>query len=257
MADWLKNLLAKAFGDAYASEPLAMAQAIREAAEEKIRTLPRGRRVFPAREVLVQFHAANAEARALLRAGLAAPNELQAWLRECLERLQVEGAASLRVRTEILEGAAPAWAARGFQLLLGGGEDAPEAALEILLGRAPHAHYSLKARNRIGRTEEIFDKHGHLVRRNDIAFLDERDEITRSVSRIHARIDYDPAMGAYVLYDENSAQGTSLERDGEIRPVAGSRGLALRHGDLILFGKARARFCANQDELSQTAPAAP
>ncbi|MDX2032766.1 MAG: FHA domain-containing protein [Blastocatellia bacterium] len=256
MADWLKNLLAKALGDTHSTEPLVMAQAIREAVEEKIRTMPRGRRIFPARELLVQFHASHAEARELLRAGLAAPNELQTWLREHLERQQVEGAASLRVRTEVLDGPPPDWAARGFHLVLGGGGTPRAAALEILLGRAAQGRYPLKAKNRIGRTEEILDKHGQLVRRNEIVFLDERDEIARSVSRIHARIEHDAAMGAYVLYDDSSAQGTFLERDGEIVPVAGSRGVALRDGDLILFGKARARFCANRDELPQESPPA-
>ena len=88
----------------------------------------------------------------------------------------------------------------------------------------------------------MVDRHGRLLQRNDVVFTDNQDEINRSVSRIQSRIEFNPAEDAYSLFDDNSAQGTSIERDGEIRTVAGSRGVALKDGDLIFFGKARARF---------------
>jgi hypothetical protein len=244
MSDWLKNLVAKALGDRQsASEPLVVARAICEALEEKVRALPGGRSIFPYKELTVQFHAPDREAREALRASFEDRHELQARLRRHLERQQVEGAASLRVRVEILGGPEPDWRARGFNLIYHTEDRQPRpAALQILTGQAAQPRYTLKEKTRIGRTAEVVDKYGRLAQRNDIVFADLRDEVNLSVSRIHARIEFDPAEDAYLLFDENSAQGVAIERDGERRAVAGSRGVALKDGDVIFFGQARARF---------------
>jgi hypothetical protein len=244
MADWLKNLLAKALGDTQsASEPLVVARAVCDAVEDEIRVLPGGRKIIPYKELSVQFHAPSGEAREVLRASFDERNELQTRIRQHLERQQVEGAALLRVRVEILAGPEPAWAARGFNLVHQTEDAQPRrATLAILAGQAARRQYTLKEKTRIGRTEEVLDKHGRLVQRNDIVFADAKDEINGSVSRIHARIEFDAAENAYLLFDENSAQGVAIEREGEMRKVAGSRGVALKDGDIIFFGKARARF---------------
>ncbi|MGH9845289.1 MAG: FHA domain-containing protein [Blastocatellia bacterium] len=249
MSDWLKNLLAKALGDTQsASEPLVVARAICEAVDEKVKTLPGGRKIFPYRELIVHFHAPTNDAREALRAMFAERNELQARIREHLERQQVEEAARLRVRVEVLVGPTPAWAEHGFDLIfIAAPGERPAAALAILLGQAVQPRYALKERNRIGRNEEVLDKHGRLAQRNDIVFADTPDEINRSVSRIHARIEFDTAENAYLLFDENSAQGVFIERDSRMLTIAGARGVLLKDGDVIFFGKARARFSLEAD----------
>jgi FHA domain len=244
MADWLHNLLAKALGDAEsAREPLVVARAICEAVDAHVKTLPSGRRLFPCRELIVRFHAPTRDAREVLRESFAAGNELQTRIREHLERQQVDGAARLRVTVEVLVGPTPVWAERGFDLVfIAAPGERPAAALAILLGQTAAPRFELKTMNRIGRGEEVMDKYGRPARRNDLVFADTPDEINRSVSRIHARLEYDEAESAYVLFDEGGAQGVFIEREGRMLTVAGARGVVLQSGDVIYFGRARARF---------------
>ena len=66
-----------------------------------------------------------------------------------------------------------------------------------------------------------------------------------------AGIEFDPAEPGYAVFDEGSAQGVAIERDGRMLTVAGARGVALKDGDLIFFGKARARFELTPNQLSE------
>lgn len=247
MANWIKNLVAKALDNPRAgAEPLVITRAILDAVDERVKVLSGGRSIFPFSQLTVQFLAASAEDRAIIVAGFAENNELQRLIRQHLERRNIEGAAAIRVTVDILESAAPDWAERGFNLIYGHDSAATQRigqpSLTILLGRASQMAYPLKDKHRIGRGEEAQDRYGRLVRRNDIIFEDNQDEVNRSVSRIQARIEYDDAKGGYVLYDDNSTQGTFIERDGRMLTVAGQRGIALKDGDVIYFGKARAAF---------------
>lgn len=247
MGHWLKNLLAKALGDTQSdSEPLVILRAICDAVDEKVKTLPRGRMIFPYKQLIVRFYAANQEEREVLRAGFDEHNELQTRIRQHLERQNVEGAVEIRVKVEILDGAEPPWAARGFDLVYGQDSAATQSlsrpTLTILQGVTAQPQYLLKEKNKIGRSDEVRDKYGRLVQRNDIVFTDCDDEANLSVSRIQSRIEFDSAENAYVLYDDNSTQGTFIERDDRMLTVAGRRGVALKEGDVIYFGKARARF---------------
>ena len=146
MAGWLRNLLAKVLGDTQsASEPLVVARAVCGAVDEKIKVLPRGRKIFPYKELSVQFRAPNREAREALRASFADRNELQTRIRQHLERQQVEGAGAVRVRVDILTGPEPAWAARGFHLVYHTEDKPPcRATLTILMGQAAQPQYTLK-----------------------------------------------------------------------------------------------------------------
>jgi hypothetical protein len=77
-----------------------------------------------------------------------------------------------------------------------------------------------------------------------VAFAESDDAVTTTVSRAHAHIQYDPATGEFRLYDDHSAYGTSLFREGSLIavPAGAGRGTALRPGDEIYFGQARTRF---------------
>ena len=65
-----------------------------------------------------------------------------------------------------------------------------------------------------------------------------------TVSRAHAHIAWDPSSGTFRLFDDNSAYGTSIFRNGALLniPAGASRGIALRTGDEIYLGQARLRF---------------
>jgi pSer/pThr/pTyr-binding forkhead associated (FHA) protein len=92
----------------------------------------------------------------------------------------------------------------------------------------------------IGRGADVRDSRNQLLRVNHVAFTESEQEINRTVSRRHARIELDEATGRPRLVDDNSAQGTSVIRGGRgIAVPRGSRGLGLKSDDEIVLGQAR------------------
>jgi hypothetical protein len=125
------------------------------------------------------------------------------------------------------------------------------ARLIIVDGQANAAEITLsKARTNIGRTVDVYRSEG-MIRRNDLAFTEDT-EINRTVSREHAHIVYDKAVGEYRLFndrwykrDKDGAAdcGIWIVRDGLSQEVhRTARGTKLEPGDEIHFGKAVARF---------------
>jgi len=94
----------------------------------------------------------------------------------------------------------------------------------------------------LGRGDEVRDDRQRLLRTNQVVFTEGAGDINQSVSRRHARIEHDPAISAYRVYDDGSAQGTSVIRRGRGFPVPrGAKGLRLQPGDEIVLGQARVR----------------
>jgi pSer/pThr/pTyr-binding forkhead associated (FHA) protein len=92
----------------------------------------------------------------------------------------------------------------------------------------------------IGRRAEVLDQRQRLIRTNQVAFAEDGPDENRSVSRRHAHIAYLDDEGAYRIWDDRSAHGTSLVRNGRtIKVPAGARGTRLSPGDEIVLGHAR------------------
>lgn len=247
MADWIKKMIGKAVGDTQADlDPLVLAENICRQVEDKVQVMHKGRKIVPFNSLTVQFYSPDTERQELLRAAFVERNELQTSLREFLMRQEVSDAGKVRVRIEFITDEEPSWADKGFNIIYHKkdpkADQPPPATLTVLEGRTASPQYTLKLKNKIGRTEEVLDKYGKLVRRNDIIFEDNGDDVNSSVSRIQSRIDYDADQDAYILFDDNSKQGTSIERDGRVLEVSGLRGIGLRNGDVIYIGMARVRF---------------
>ena len=82
------------------------------------------------------------------------------------------------------------------------------------------------------------------VRRNDIALKDDSSMENSSVSRAHAHLEYDPEANRFRLFDDGSARGTTVIRDGSVIPVpkGNSKGIILQEGDEIALAMVRIRF---------------
>ncbi|HWK09880.1 MAG TPA: FHA domain-containing protein, partial [Vicinamibacterales bacterium] len=91
----------------------------------------------------------------------------------------------------------------------------------------------------IGRGAEPADALGR-VRGNDLAFSDARDGVSETVARAHARIEFEPSAGIYLLFNESSTNPTFLLRDGRSLRVAprDRRGVRLTSGDALQLGRA-------------------
>ncbi len=210
----------------------------------RVQTLRRGKRVFPYNDVTVRIHARDAQERELFAAAF--PEE--ALTEEVRDALGREAPADLKVHLDLtgeaIEGEKP------FAVLCRKREPEPvrapagqTATFVITQGKAECESYSLGARRlNIGRLSEVLDDQERLLRRNDIVFSDEPANVT--VSRAHAYIEFDGRTKEFRLFDEHSVYGTMVFRAGKLLhvPAGAGRGVALKSGDEVHFGQARARF---------------
>jgi len=126
------------------------------------------------------------------------------------------------------------------------------ATITVVKGVAEKPRYRIRSNERvnIGRLREVLeDRYGHVIRRNDIAFVDhnaatlegENRDVNETVSRRHARIEFDARAGLFVLINEQGA--TSVSRRSFPQPVrVAHQAVPLQDGDLIYLGRACLRF---------------
>lgn len=118
------------------------------------------------------------------------------------------------------------------------------ARLTVLRGQAEKKFYNLDRDIQqvfIGRAHEVVDKHGFLIRHNSIVFENLDDEINGSISRQHGWLQFDEATQSFRLFDQESKQGTRIERAGKVKKIAPA-GEVLQDGDMIYVGKSQMRF---------------
>jgi hypothetical protein len=236
--------------------PLEVSQAVLEAVERKVQPVGRGRRVFPYADVTVRVGIQGD--RPALEAAFA---PLRDKIRERLAELRCEFPSALNVKVVLLKKSPAQWApgqvlAVEFSAVT---ETAPAPRVSeavapptvhvtVVKGAASKRAYtftdSLVA---IGRTSDPTDELGR-VRRNLVAFSDTVDGVTETVGRAHARLKFDPATGAYRLYDDGSSNGTSIAREGSVIHVAprDPRGVRIQSGDELHIGRAVLRVAIDR-----------
>ncbi len=113
----------------------------------------------------------------------------------------------------------------------------PSARLIVLQGKADVAELTIE-RNLvyIGRLKDVENSKTGLERQNQLAF----DAAEATVSRKHARLEYDSDSGKFRLF--NDPAQTSVSRDGRGIPCDATRGVQLRSGDELVLGRARVRY---------------
>ena len=261
-------------------EALELIPEILDEIEKHAEPVGGGVRVFPSSRVLIRVHVPAGRAEAA-RAVFAHPPGLE---ERVLERLREIGCdpSGVRIKLEVLE-TAEALGERTFEIRYAGrraavkkdgegpgrrtaarkAETAPVAEpgpvpaeqtvpavrLEVARGKTGKSGYELSlARINLGRMETVVDKSRRTMRHNDVAFLDRQDEINLSVSRAHAHIEFSTRDGEFRIYDDGSAQGTRVLRQGRCYqvPRQAGRGVKLRHGDELELGRARLRFLARE-----------
>jgi len=120
----------------------------------------------------------------------------------------------------------------------------PSVRILVVEGHARRRIHELKLeRINLGRMESVEGRGSQGMRRNHVAFVDRDDPVNGTVSRAHAHIEHFAAHG-FRLFDDGSAHGTRIVREGRSIPLArgASRGVRLRHGDEIELGVARLVF---------------
>ena len=229
--------------------PLEVLHGILEAVDERVEPAGRGAHVFPFNKIKVSIVAASPDARARFSGVLDGDPTLHDRIAKRLRDggCQVTG---LQIKVAYLAQADPTWNCPEFHVdfTRGPAQELPtrapapvhEIELTITNGSADKASYTLTLdRINLGRCAEVRDRRNHLLRTNHVAFTDAAGAINETVSRNHAHIDC-VAGGEYRLFDDRSAHGTSIVRNGKtINVPAGSRGVRLQSGDEVVLGEAR------------------
>jgi hypothetical protein len=237
----------KAFGPAQSDELLIVHHAILEEVASKIRTVRRGKQVFPFNHLLVRFAAPDAAQYAFLEGAFSENRRLESDIRECLTSAGCELPAGFSVDIEAA-GTGP----QTYEILFENRSTPPHPAatptharLIVLRGKANQDSFQLETpRTNIGRLAELTDSRQRVVRRNDIVFEEGADEANATVSRSHAHIRFDRQAADYRICDDASEYGTRIFRDGrsiEV-PSGSARGERLSDGDEIYLGRACFRF---------------
>ena len=235
-----------------AREPLEIVYSIVEAVEHEIQPGGRGRRTFPFNRVTLSVLAPSRDARARFEAVFDGEPALR---ERIVDRLRSAGceAGDLVVDVVYVTRGQKNWRDPGFHVDFARvtpvdahdasrGPAAARIELTVSRGVAERRAYAFMARRiDLGRCAEVRDSRNRLIRTNHVAFAEGSGDVNQSVSRQHAHIGY--ASGDYRLYDDRSAHGTSILRNGRTVAVpTGSRGVRLRSGDEIVLGEARVRI---------------
>jgi hypothetical protein len=232
--------------------PLEVLHGVLECVDDRVEPAGRGTHVFPFNKIKVLVVADSRDARARFAGVLDGSPTLR---ERITTRLRDTGCdvASLQVRILYVAQPDPSWSTPGYHVDFDRGaiaELAPpeppparELRLTIVNGSADKPAYTLTLdRINLGRCANVRDNQNHLIRINDVVFKDGGGGINDTVSRRHAHIDYSDATGDFRLFDDRSAHGTTVVRNGKTIAVpAGSRGVRLQSGDEVVLGEARLR----------------
>lgn len=240
-----------------ATTPLELVHAVLNRAEHEIQEIGRGQRVFPFNHVRVHIVAGadDKESRAKFAAVVDGPPSLGERL---VDRLRAAGCSITAIATDVVYAAerGEQWSHPEFHVEFdrlaaappAPGPDQPaiddvQIELTIVKGSAERREYFFGGgRIDVGRRAEVLDHRQRLIRTNHIAFADDEQETNASVSRRHAHIEYSRQDGCFRVWDDGSAQGTSIIRGGRtIRVPPGARGGRIENGDELVLGQARLR----------------
>jgi hypothetical protein len=252
----LRGLLRSSSAD-QKRELLEIRRAVLDDVAAHVDTLPRHRKVFVYTLLEVRILLPDSAHRRSYELVFVEADALSRDIRLRLEEERVELPAHLLVQVELVLELPADVAARGFDVHYGSNpapqpsEEVTEVRFTILSGSAQQQELRLKKKRiNLGRLAEVIDAEQRLTRQNDVAFREDAPAPNQSVSRAHAHIEFDPEKALFRLFDDRSAHGTTVIRDGSLIPVppGPSKGVALRDGDEIVLGQARLRF----EEMSAT-----
>jgi hypothetical protein len=240
-----------------AAPPLELLQAALDELERHAQPFGRGTRTFPYTRVVVhvrQPEAGHAAIEAVFR-------QLETRLRERLAEIRCDAPSRLVTSVSLTDTASGEGPVIRVECSNEAEAAPPPAAadprlslrLTIVKGKCEQTDYTLTSPAiAIGRGTEPADVFG-CMRRNDVAFLDVRDGVTETVARAHARLEFDPGLGAYMLFNESTTNPTFLRRGSRtIRLVPRDpRGVRVQPGDELQLGRALVKIADDGSQLER------
>lgn len=246
----LRQLLRSSSPD-QAREPIESYRAVLAEVISRVDALPRGKRAFVYSLVRVRVLLLDPARRRSYELVFTEADPLTRDIKTYFDENKVEYSPRFEIQVELVGSLPPDVSERGFDIAYSNDPapaTAPEAVsirLTMLAGNAEKNEYEFaKPRINIGRLAEVRDSDMRMVRRNDIALKDDSTTENTTVSRTHAHLEYDPDARRFRLFDDGSARGTTVIRDGSVLtvPRGNSKGVLLQSGDEILLAMVRLRF---------------
>lgn len=249
----MRRRVENAFGHGATQTPLEVRRQILEQVESRI-VIDKGGRTFPFEEIVLRLQPSTEALRDVFETAFLRDGSLQTDIRQALKDAEARHPEGLQIIVEAAAISEPDESRTSPRSLFDlkfvkvdplRGRTVPEARLMITKGSAEQAEYRMKKEHiLIGRLPEVLDREGRMIRRNDLVFLDNGDDINSTVGRIHARIWFDPENREFYIMDKVSRYGTRIIRRGRSIEVPGGnlRGIRLKSGDEIYFGQACLRF---------------
>jgi len=253
----MANRLVRRLEDLLGQGALKKTEEIRQEILQQVKSaivVEHGTAAFPYEKLSIQLNPPTLSLREAFRVTFLEKDSLKAEIRQALVDAGTEYPENLQITVKMSMSSGNNLAsspdAAGFYLQLEKvqplpGRDIPEAKLVVTRGVAEHPEYRTKKGGiLIGNIHEVVDREGRVVRRNDLVFIDNGDEINSTVSRVHARIWFDPETREFYVMDEVSRYGTRVVR-GNVSmevPSGNLQGVPLKPGDEVFFGQASVRF---------------
>jgi len=234
-----------------AREPIELYRAVLDEVTSRIDVLPRGKRAFVYSLVSISVLLPDPARRRSYELVFTEADPMTRDVKTYFEENDVDYPPRFKVHVEFAESLPVDVSERGFDVTYSN-HPAPAAEpesisvrLTMLAGNAEKNQYDFaKHRINIGRLAEVRDSDLRTVRRNDIALKDDSTTENSTVSRTHAHLEYDPDARRFRLFDDGSARGTTVIRDGSVItvPRGNSKGILLQSGDEIILAMVRIRF---------------
>ncbi len=234
-----------------APEPLEVRRAIMDEVASRTDTIARGKLSFGYAQVQVRVLVPEPERRRSYELMFLEADSLTRDIRSDFQERKIEFPPRLKVEVELVESLPPGVSDRGFDVSYSNppssarSQDTVQVRFTVLAGNTEQNEYIItKPRIHLGRMAEVLDSDLRTVRRNDLPFNDDSTAVNSTVSRAHAHIEFDPDGARFRVFDDGSAHGTTVVRDGSVVavPQGASKGVVLQPGDEIILGKARIRF---------------
>lgn len=224
------------------SEPLEIRSAIVEHVEAQVQAIGGGRRVLATGPLRVRVLAPTKGAEVTLRATL---DDISTVVVTRLHEMRCEFAPDWHIETVYVKRRPNGWAKNQSMAFEGVTKPivpaaAPTIELMVLRGSTAQPSYAFtRSVVRIGRSSTPTDDRGR-PRNNDIAFLEDEDEVNRTVTRGHCTIRLSETEGRFRVFDDGSSNGTRLLRNGDSIEVypRDPIGVVLRSGDQLQLGQA-------------------
>ena len=249
----MRRLFRRAFGKRTTPPPMDVRYEILKQVESKI-ILESGEKLFPFGKITIQLRPTVGSLHQDSESLFLEEGTLKTDIRQRLIDLQVRYPEDLEITTETPKSSSsapgqtfqnPLFKLNFIRLSELRRSEIPETSLVILRGLAEQKAYRIRKANiLVGRLSEVMDREGRMVRKNDVVFLDDGNDVNSSVTPAHARIWFDFERREFRIMDEGSRYGTCIVRNGRSveMPDGDPTGVCLQSGDEIYFGQAGVRF---------------